>query len=144
MYKKIFLLILSAIMLLSCYLGCFTVSAQGNINPGSWVAVDGLGRTVANYEEVGDKDESKFVGMFYWTWHLSQSSGKKAYNVTEIINQYPEARNDWNHKAWVNTPSGTPYFWDEPMFGYYVNSDTYVVRKHAEMLADAGDRKSVV
>lgn len=138
MYKKIFLLILSAIMLLSCYLGCFTVSAQGNINPGSWVAVDGLGRTVANYEEVGDKDESKFVGMFYWTWHLSQSSGKKAYNVTEIINQYPEARNDWNHKAWVNTPSGTPYFWDEPMFGYYVNSDTYVVRKHAEMLADAG------
>lgn len=137
MCKKLFLLFLSAIMLLSCYLGGYSVSAA-NINPGSWAAVDGLGRTVAGYEEVGDKDEDKFVGMFYWTWHLSQSSGKKAYNVTEIINQYPEARNDWNHRAWLNTSSGTPYFWDEPLFGYYVNSDKYVVRKHAEMLADAG------
>ena len=137
MCKKLFLLFLSAIMLLSCYLGGYSVSAA-NINPGSWAAVDGLGRTVAGYEEVGDKDEDKFVGVFYWTWHLSQSSGKKAYNVTEIINQYPEARNDWNHRAWLNTSSGTPYFWDEPLFGYYVNSDKYVVRKHAEMLADAG------
>lgn len=137
MCKKLFLLFLSAIMLLSCYLGGYSVSAA-NINPGSWAAVDGLGRTVAGYEEVGDKDEDKFVGMFYWTWHLSQSSGKKAYNVTEIINQYPEARNDWNHRAWMHTSSGTPYFWDEPLFGYYVNSDKYVVRKHAEMLADAG------
>ncbi len=138
MSKKLLLLILSAIMLLSCFIGGMTVAAESNINPGSWVAVDGLGRTVANYEEVGDTDQEKVVGMFYWTWHLSQSSGKKAYNVTQIINEFPEARNDWNHKAWKNTSSGTPYFWDEPMFGYYVNSDRYVVRKHAEMLADAG------
>ncbi|MBE7066839.1 MAG: hypothetical protein E7385_04735 [Ruminococcaceae bacterium] len=136
MSKKLFSLVLTFMIVISCFAG--TVQTQAaNINPGSWAAVDGLGRTVVSHADVGDKDNEKFVGIFYWTWHLSQSSGKKAYNVTEIINQYPEARNDWNHEAWKNTSSGTPYFWDEPLFGYYVNSDRYVVRKHAEMLADA-------
>ena len=136
MSKKLFSLVMSVMILLSCFAGSISTQAA-NINPGSWAAVDGLGRTVVSHADVGDKDTEKYVGMFYWTWHLSQSSGKKAYNVTEIINQYPEARNDWNHMAWNNTSSGTPYFWDEPLVGYYVNSDKYVVRKHAEMLADA-------
>ena len=135
MSKKLFLFVLALMILISCF-AAMPLNAA-NINPGSWAAVDGLGRTVASHADVGDKDQNKFVGIFYWTWHLSQSSGKKAHNVTQIINQYPEARNDWNHSAWQNTSSGTPYFWDEPMFGYYVNSDKYVVRKHAEMLADA-------
>lgn len=136
MYKR-FLFIVSCLLFISCFAGGVNTQAA-NINPGSWVAVDGLGRTVVSHADVGDRNTDKFVGVFYWIWHTSQSSGgKKAYNVTQVINQYPEARNDWNHHAWQNTASGTPYFWDEPMFGYYVNTDKYVVRKHAEMLADA-------
>lgn len=116
------------------------VSATIEINPDSWVAVDDLGRTVSTYEEIEDTKEDKkekYVGIFYWTWHYQQA-GTKAYNLTQIIHQYPEASNDWEHAAWSNTASGTYYFWEEPLFGYYVNTDEYVIRKHAELFADAG------
>ena len=107
------------------------------IDPDSWAAVDDLGRTVSTYDEVGDTREGKYVGIFYWTWHYQQT-GTKAYNLTQIMEEYPEASNDWKHEAWDNTGAGTYYFWEEPLFGYYINTDEYVVRKHAELLADAG------
>ncbi len=113
-------------------------NVYGNVRPDTWVAVDGLGRTLPTYEEVGETDKEKFVGLFYWTWHYNLSSGFEADNVTEILEKYPEAVNDVNHPAWENTSNGKPYHWNEPLFGYYQNFDEYVVRKHAEMIADAG------
>ncbi len=41
-------------------------------------------------------------------------------------------------ESWQNTPEGGVYWWDEPLFGYYRTTDEWVLRKHAEMLADAG------
>lgn len=147
-FKKMLIMLTAAAILLSCYVlpysaaaeeeaGSQPVIAAGAVKPDTWTAVDGLGRTVNTYSDVGGQREGKFVGMFYWTWHYS-NAGNKARNVSEIINAHPEARNDWDHEAWENTGHGTPYFWNEPVFGYYRNTDEYVVRKHAEMLADAG------
>lgn len=113
-------------------------NVYGDVRPDTWVAVDGLGRTLPTYEEVGETDNEKFVGLFYWTWHYNFASGFEADNVTQILEQYPEALYDLNHPAWENTESGKPYHWNEPLFGYYQNLDEYVVRKHAEMIADAG------
>jgi len=112
-------------------------SASVSINPGSWAAVDGLGRTVSTYSEVGATRENKFVGIFYWPWHY-KSAFNKPRNMTQLLEQYPDMAYDWNHPAWENTADATPYFWNEPLFGYYTNTDEYVVRKHAELLADAG------
>ncbi|MBE7067075.1 MAG: hypothetical protein E7385_05935 [Ruminococcaceae bacterium] len=131
-----------AILLITCSLYTLTpavVSAGVNdrIQPDTWTCVDGLGRTISQYKDVGDVREDKYVGMFYWTWHYN-SAGYPARNITEILEKYPESSHDWNHSAWENTASGTPYFWNEPLFGYYTNTDEYVVRKHAELLADAG------
>ncbi|MBR6785246.1 MAG: hypothetical protein IKM25_03250 [Clostridia bacterium] len=113
-------------------------NVYGDVRPDTWVAVDGLGRTLPTYEEVGETDNEKFVGLFYWTWHYNFASGFEADNVTQILEQYPEALYDLNHPAWENTENGKPYHWNEPLFGYYQNLDEYVVRKHAEMIADAG------
>ncbi len=110
---------------------------QMDVRPDTWSAVDGLNRTVSDYEAVGQTKE-KYVGMFYWTWHAGHSVSNRARNVTSVLKKYPEAVNDFNHAAWEGTPSGTPYFWNEPLFGYYNGMDAYVLRKHAEMLADAG------
>ena len=98
-----------------------------------WTFVDGLGRPAVEYAEAGEKNNKK-VGIFYWTWHYNFAS-RKALNVQQIIDQYPEAANDYNHKAWNNDDG--PYFWNEPIWGYY-SIDRYVMRKHAELLADAG------
>lgn len=110
----------------------YTSAAQ----PDTWVATDGLGRTLPTNSTTGDVREDKFVGLFYWTWHAHQGSTTKPYNITEILAKYPHAANDLNHSAWGELLA--PHHWNEPLFGYYSTTDKWVLRKHAEMLADAG------
>ena len=89
---------------------------------------------------------TRFVGMFYWTWHQGddENGGRdntsiEVKNITEVLREHPEAINDYNHPAW-GEPGKRPgvFYWDEPIFGYYHTTDPWVLRKHAEMLADAG------
>ena len=101
-------------------------------------ATDALNRTLPSWEEVGDLRTKKYVGLFYWTWHTQQSNNgnRVAYDVTKILNEHPDAINDFNHPAWPKDANS--YFWGEPLYGYYINTDRWVLRKHAELLALAG------
>lgn len=101
-------------------------------------ATDALNRTLPSWEEVGDHRTKKYVGLFYWTWHTQQSNNgnRVAYDVTKILNEHPDAINDFNHPAWPKDANS--YFWGEPLYGYYINTDRWVLRKHAELLALAG------
>ena len=137
--------VITAIMMLPSVFNMFLFgteninnNAYGEVRPDTWTAVDGLGRTLPTYTEVGEKDNEKFVGLFYWTWHYNFAKDFEADNVTEILAKAPEAVRDFSHPVWENTISGKPYHWNEPLFGYYQGLDEYVVRKHAEMIADAG------
>ncbi|MBP3918513.1 MAG: hypothetical protein J6I50_05020 [Clostridia bacterium] len=107
-----------------------------NAAPSSWDAVDALGRVLPTNEETGNLRDDRYVGLFYWTWHASHAASNAVYNVTEILKEHPEAAYDIQHEAWG--PLGSPHFWDEPLFGYYSTIDRWVLRKHAELLADAG------
>ena len=103
------------------------------VQPDTWVFTDGLGRVSYTYDDVGGPKEDKTVAMFYWNMHLS---GVNPLNLTEFIEKYPEAKNDYYHSAW---PTGNAtYFWDEPIYGYYKTTDEWVLRKQAELLANAG------
>ncbi len=104
--------------------------------PDTWDATDGLGRVLPTHAETGDVREGKFVGLFYWTWHCSHANATAPHNVNEIIMQYPEAIHDLDHPAWGSI--NAPHHWNEPLFGYYNTIDKWVLRKHAELLADAG------
>ena len=108
------------------------------IDPTKWTAVDGLGRTVDCNAQTGDSagKQDKLVGMFYWTWH-SQFAHREPCNVSALLEEYPDAKNNFQHTAWAQT-SNARYFWNEPLYGYYNSNDMYVIRKHAELLADAG------
>jgi hypothetical protein len=114
------------------------ITDETDIDPDTWTAVDGLDRTLPTYKEVGDKDDEKFVGMFYWIWHENFAKQYTAKNVQQILNEHPEAINDYNSSVWDQSGDGIPHFWNEPLFGYYTSVDEYVLRKHAEMIADAG------
>ena len=113
-------------------------NTYGDVNPDTWVATDGLGRTLPTYEEAGEKNQEKFVGLFYWTWHYHHSQNRPARNVTEMLSKDPGAVRDFDNPVWTDDGDGIPHYWNEPLFGYYTNVDEYVVRKHAEMIADAG------
>lgn len=124
-------------------------STSGKIDPTQWVAVDDLGRKVGTYGDATVKNDgtnnNKRVGIMYWDWHqevqnhagISSSSSKKPYNLSEIISKYPDAKNNYNHSIW-QTYNSNYYWWNEPIYGYYTENDNFVLRKQAELLADAG------
>lgn len=101
-----------------------------------WSATDGLGRPLQRYDGVR---QDKTVIMFYWTWHNTpDAAGTEVKNISQILRQYPEAMRDAKHPAWLKNRSRNDYYWEEPLFGYYMTTDTWVLRRHAELLADAG------
>lgn len=109
--------------------------------PDTWVAVDRQGRKVRiGGEEKTPEPQKKIVGMFYWTWHGNSICNKNKngpYDVSKILEHYPDALDDPNNPAWGKM-NGEDHHWGEPMFGYYLNDDEYIIRKHAQMLCDAG------
>ena len=114
-----------------------TPTAQDFITDDSvyWVGTDGLDRVLPTASETGEAREGKYVGIFYHTWH-SAFAYRDVTNVTELVTKYPEAIRDYNHPAWEGK---TNCFWNEPLWGYYNNGiDRWVLRKQAELLADAG------
>lgn len=117
------------LMLLLCISSAYAQDYSGNL-----VATDDLGRVLPEYQDVGPQRD-KLVGLFYWTWHTKHSDGNPQ-DVTKILSRKPSAVNRFNDPIW---PTGVPaYFWGEPLLGYYKDTDKWVLRKHAEMLADAG------
>lgn len=129
--KRVFL----AFALLS--LAMSPLFSQG-VSSDSWAATDALGRKVRSYNDAPSKRDGKFVAMFFWTWHQgNDDTTYRVKNITEIVRRYPEAMKDYNHPAWGSKKPGF-FFWEEPLFGYYKTTDKWVLRKQAELLADAG------
>lgn len=104
--------------------------AQSNNQHHSLPATDALGRKLFGYEETGKRKKDKYVGVFYWTWH-NHFADSTAYNAPD----FKEFFHDYHHPAWPTDESY--YHWAEPLFGYYKSTDRWVLRRHAEMLADA-------
>ncbi|MCF7973163.1 MAG: hypothetical protein K9N55_05080 [Phycisphaerae bacterium] len=112
------------------------VSCDGAVSEGTdlladtWVATDALGREVPEYAACGPVKADKWVGLFYWTWHIPGRGGP--YDNTKLL-----AQAQGKQVAW---PSGlhASHHWGEPELGYYLMTDPFVIRKHASMLADAG------
>lgn len=131
--KKLLSVCFIFMLLVSC-----CVPAFASVQPSTWAATDGLGRTLSDYSQVGEYREDRYVGMFYWIWHYPWTADTVPITTGSVLDKNPEAVNDFQHPAWNNTYIGRPYFWGEPLYGFYTNTDEYVLRKHAELLADAG------
>jgi len=101
----------------------------------TWVATDALGRSLPLYEQTGPPRPNKAVGIFYFLW-LGQHGDLGPFDISRILAADPKAMDDPNHPSWG--PLQAPHHWGESIFGYYVSDDEAVLRKHAQMLADAG------
>lgn len=109
-------------------------SELSNVNCDSWEATDMLGRKIPSVEDVGAKNDRK-VGIFYWTWH-EEHSGLRPVNVTKVLSEFPAAEYRADHPAWGDRPMQC--FWNEPLYGFYKDTDPYVIRKHMILLSGAG------
>ena len=108
-----------------------------DVRSDTWVATDGLGRTLPTFEDVGGVRTNRTVAMFYFLTH-----GQKPhmdcgpYDVEKILAADPDAMDKPTSPPWG--PIWQHHYWSEPLFGYYRSTDKGVIRKHAQMLADAG------
>ncbi|GGD51143.1 discoidin domain-containing protein [Paenibacillus nasutitermitis] len=101
----------------------------------TWAATDHLGRTVQSYSDFNSSRQGKYVGMFYFLW-LGQHGTGGPYDITKIINNNTNAMNNSASPPWG--AYGSFHHWGESQLGYYLSDDTYVLKKHAQQLADAG------
>ena len=100
---------------------------------GSLAATDALGRQTVS---AGESD--KKVGIFYFLW-LGEHGTGGPYNITEIAEAHPDAIE--SQEKWMQYGGGSYgefHHWGEPLFGYYVSSDKWVLSRHCQMLTDAG------
>ena len=125
-----------------CFWG--TTIAESQPGPGDvpctpWPAIDALGREVPTFAEAGSPRAGRYVGMFYFLWHdrLGKSPyGDGPYDVSKIMARDPDALSKPDSPLWG--PNGMYHYWSEPLYGYYLSTDQWVLRRHAQLLADAG------
>lgn len=116
----------------------------------TWAGVDALGRVLPCEEQAPAARTNRFVGVFYYIWHGAHGYDRHGgplgeaqdvrepgpedtnspYIISEIIMQ-PVGARKWG-------PRHAFHHWGEPLLGFYVANDEWVIRKHAQMLADAG------
>lgn len=129
-YMRMLLLAILFVSLSLC-----AAAAPRDTSPDTWVATDGLGRSVSTGEDVRAVRKDRFVGIFYFLW-LGEHGRGGPYDISKILAQDPSAANDPKNPLWG--PSMAYHHWSEPLFGYYLSGDPWVLRKHAQMLSDAG------
>ena len=140
--------IILSIVLFILGLNAYAQKQERKLNPirdlysDTWVATDAIGRVMPTNAETGDvkDDKRRVVGIFYITWHTQNfHSAPSPYtgDITKILQQSPEARNDSNHPAWKRYDPHM-YHYAEPEMGYFLSQDEWVIRKDISMLTDAG------
>jgi len=102
---------------------------ERDTQPDTWAAADALHRILPAFADVGPPKPARTVGIFYFNWHAAYGT-KQVYDIAKILAANP-ATPPWG-------PVQAPHYWSEPRFGYYRPDDPWVLRKHVQMLSDAG------
>ena len=101
------------------------------------VGIDDLSRTLVNGSANDTQRNNRYVGIFYFLWIGFHDTTLR--DNSAIIARDPDAIK--SEAKWMENGGGDLYafhFWGKPMFGYYPSSDKWVLRKHVQMLTDAG------
>lgn len=83
---------------------------------------------------VGERNPRQ-IGMFYFL-NMSALMDTGIRNISEIMEQYGADAGNADCEAWG--PVSSVHHFAEPLYGYYFSNDTWVMRKHAELLTNAG------
>lgn len=124
-------------VLFLCFFSCplFAERPERDLYSDTWTATDDLGRVLPDAAQTGPPKKDKYIGMFYFLWN-GRHGEQGPFDVTKTMTLDPDAIQKADSPLWG--PEGIYHHWAEPIFGYYVGDDPAVLRKHAQMLADAG------
>lgn len=105
------------------------------INPGlPWPATDALGRNLPTDASSTGLRPNRCVGIFYFLTHTKKRD-TLPNDIAKILAQDPDILSKPDSTLWG--PPGS-YYWGQPLYGYYDSTDPWVLRRHANLLVDAG------
>lgn len=96
------------------------------------VGFDEYGRS---FTAASAERENREVGIFYFLW-LGQHGTPDIYDISLLLRQY--GSDLVFHQDDPLSPASAFHWWEKPLYGYYNSSDEWVIRRHMEMLTDAG------
>ncbi len=105
-----------------------------NLTNGPLMAIDDLGRPIADASSAPAPRDNRQVGMFYFLW-LGEHGRHEAYDVSKIVAKDPDAGYHTDSELWGDV--GVYHHWGEPFYGYYYSDDEWVVRHHMKLLIEA-------
>lgn len=114
--------------------GSLDIYGDGNSN-NLLIGIDQFGRTF----DVQMGDNGRQVGMFFWLWqgyHSAHGQMNDVYDATKILEKF--GKEVLFYQDTRVSPAGQFHFWGEPLFGYYDQSDEWVIRRQIELLTNAG------
>lgn len=96
----------------------------------SLCATDDLGRVIS---PKGEKDEKKYVGIWYSLWEGQHQSLQYEINNIQLLL-------DEGNVSKLNdlSDAGQFYYWGKPLYGYYNMQDPWVLTRHIELFTMAG------
>lgn len=97
--KSVFLIALSAAFFFGELRAVVAANNSWDTFSDTWVATDGLGRSLPTQAEVGTPRKNKFVGIFYFLW-LGRHSDAGPYDITKILAADPDAMNKPDSPLW--------------------------------------------
>lgn len=100
----------------------------------TYTVTDGLDRKMSTAATKKDKT----VGIRYFL-RMGAGESNRLYSVSNILARNANAAA--SDEAWIAAGGGAVgswHWWGEPLFGYYVSSDAWVISRDVQMLTDAG------
>ena len=94
---------------------------------------DALGRSLPSPAEVGLLRPNRYVGIFYFMFINFDTPVR---DMSKILAEHPDAESKATSPPWGAFHDF--HHWGEPLFGYYKITDPWVLRRHAQLLVDAG------
>ena len=106
---------------------------ENGYNVNMLVGFDEYGRSLT---PVSSRKEDKEVGIFYFLW-LGQHGMPEIYDISKILAEHGKDTLFHTDDRKLS-PAGQFHWWSEPLYGYYNSSDEWVIRRHMELLTQAG------
>ncbi len=147
---------ISILLLLAFTVGRYCLLAQTGTTPqlvssskaDTWAYTDDLGRTSDLPLNNGIKKD-RYVGMFYFIWQGAHGydTNKRPQPGEGVMEKQPgDTMSPYDNSKLIKENPADPaygpdrawHYWGEPYFGYYLPNDEWIIRKHAQMLSDAG------
>ena len=101
-------------------------------------ALDKLGRRLPLSAQPPGERKPRLTALFYFLWNGEHGDAEQLIpkNVSVILREEPRAGYMPDAPLWGG-PSAF-YYWGEPLYGYYLSRDPWVMSRHVELFVEAG------